>query len=89
MPLSDMLGGVATYFLYKILHKRYPLLPLVFYALTTSASVGLMLTALEVGGFWILAGSVAVSEIVILAAGYPIIRSIVRTLRARGIDVED
>ncbi len=88
MPLSDMLGGVATYYFYKILRKRYPLLPLVFYALTTSASVGLMLTALDVGGFWVLAGSVAVSEIVILAAGYPIIQSIVRTLRARGIDVE-
>ncbi len=88
MPLTDTLGGVATYFLYQLLGKRFPILPLIFYALTTSASVGLMLTALDVGGFWILAGSVAVSEIVILTAGYPIMRFIIHTLRTRGVDMD-
>ena len=89
MPLTDMAGGVLAYALHRLILKRLPVLALGIYAITTSLSVGLMLTALGAGGFWILAGSVAVSELIILIAGYPLIAWIVRLLRLRGIDLED
>lgn len=89
MPLTDMAGGILAYYLYRVTMKRLPLLPLAVYAISTSLSVGLMLTVLGAGGFWLLAGSVAVSELVILVAGYPLIMWIVRLLRLRGIDLEE
>lgn len=88
MPLTDAAGGLLANYIFALLKKHFPLLPLIVYALTTSISVGLMLTMYGLGGFWILAGSVAVSELVILLGGYPIIRFIVRTLQSRGIDLE-
>lgn len=88
MPLSDMAGGLLAWWLYRLLRRHWPLLPLSVYAITTSLSVGLMLTVLGAVGFWVLAGSVAVSELVILLAGYPLIAWIIRLLRLRGIDME-
>ncbi len=89
MPLTDIAGGVIAYYLFQALRNRYPFAPLSVYAITTSASVGLMLTALGVGGFWILAGSVAVSELVILIAGYPLMMWIIQILQARGIHLRE
>src|ERR1700690_3380655 len=86
MPLTDAAGGLLAFYLFRILNKRYPLISLAIYALTTSLSVGLMLTFYGLGGFWLLSASIAVSELVILLAGYPIIRFIVNSLRSRGID---
>jgi len=88
MPLTDMAGGVLAYFLYRWTSRRYPIPVLIIYAITTSLSVGLMLTVLGAGGFWILAASVAVSEIIILIAGYPLMAWIARLLKVRGIDLE-
>lgn len=88
MPLTDMVGGLLAWGIYRLLRQRWPLVPLIMYAITTSLSVGLMLTALGEGGFWLLAGSVAVSELIILIAGYPLIVGMVRLLRSRGIELE-
>jgi len=88
MPLTDMAGGFLAWWLFRLLRQRLPLIPLAIYAITTSLSVGLMLTALGTGGFWVLSGTVAVSELVILFAGYPLILWIARLLKARGIDLK-
>jgi uncharacterized membrane protein len=88
MPLTDAAGGLIAFFLYRALGKRYPLIPLAVYALTTSAAVGLMLTFYGLGGFWFLSATVAVSELIILLAGYPLIRFVIRSLQSRGIDLE-
>jgi uncharacterized membrane protein len=88
MPITDMAGGLLAWWLYCLLRRRLPLIPLSVYALTTSLSVGLMLTVLGAGGFWVLAGSVAVSELIILMAGYPLIVGMIRLLRSRGIEVD-
>ncbi len=88
MPLTDVAGGLLAWGLFRLLRRRWPLVPLILYAITTSLAVGSMLTVLGAGGFWLLAGSVAVSELVILIAGYPLITWIVRMLRTRGIDME-
>ena len=89
MPLTDMAGGVLIYFLNRWTGSRFPLVALTIYAITTSLSVGLMLTVLGAGGFWILTGSVAVSEIIILIAGYPLMRWMIRLLKIRGVNLED
>jgi uncharacterized membrane protein len=88
MPLSDTAGGLLAWWLYRLLRRRWPVVPLALYAVTTSLSVGLMLTALGEGGFWALAGLVAISELIILIAGYPLIMGAVRLLRSRGIELE-
>jgi uncharacterized membrane protein len=88
MPFTDMAGGFLAWWLFRLLRRRFPVLPLAVYAITTSVSVGLMLTVLGAGGFWLLAGSVAVSELIIVIAGYPLILGIVRLLRSRGIELE-
>ncbi len=88
MPLTDMAGGLLAWWLFQLLRRRLPLIPLAVYAITTSVAVGLMLTVLGAGGFWLLAGSVAISELIILIAGYPLIMWIVRLLRMRGIDLQ-
>ena len=59
------------------------------YALTTGAAVGLMLTVFEVGGFWILTGSIALSEAIIFLAGLPIVASIQNILSKRGLRLDD
>ena len=89
MPLTDMAGGALAYFLNRWTGRRYPIVVMAIYAITTSLSVGLMLTVLGAGGFWILAGSVAVSEVIILVAGYPLMAWMVRLLKIRGINLED
>ena len=89
MPFSDMAGGLLAWWLFRLLRQRWPLVPLVLYAITTSLSVGLMLTMLGVGeiGFLAQAGLVAVSELVILLAGYPLVAWMARLLLRRGISV--
>lgn len=88
MPLTDIAGGLLAWWLYRLLQPRLPVIPLAVYAITTSLSVGLMLTVLGAGGFWVLAGSVAASELVILIAGYPLIAGMIRLLRSRGVEME-
>jgi uncharacterized membrane protein len=84
MPLTDIVGGLLAWALYYfILRQRLAVLPMILYALTTGAAVGLMLWALGLGGFWFLAGSVAASEMVILVGGLPIMLGIEKWLEGR------
>ena len=85
MPLTDIFGGLLAYAIFRALGRKWAALPLLAYALTTGAAVGLMLTVFQVGGFWILTGSVAISEIIIFLAGLPIIASIRSILQQRGL----
>ena len=50
MPLTDIAGGLLAYAIFRALGRRWPILPMLVYALTTGAAVGLMLTVFEVGG---------------------------------------
>ena len=88
MPLTDMAGGLLAWWLFRLMRRHLPLISLAVYAITTSLSVGLMLTMLGAGGFWILAGSVGISELLILIAAYPLVMWMVRLLRARHIDLQ-
>ncbi len=89
MPLTDIAGGVIAYFLFRWMGKRLPLVALGVYAITTSLSVGLMLSFYGAGGMWLLAGSVAIPEFIILIGGYPVIKSIIHVLKSRGIYLEE
>ena len=88
MPLTDLAGGWLAWWLYRLMQRRWPLVALAVYAMTTSLAVGLMLTALGTGGFWVLAGLVAVPEFIILIGGYPLMLGVLRLLQARGIHLE-
>lgn len=84
MPITDMVGGLLAWFIYKVINRKLPIVPIVVYALTTGVSVGLMLAMLGVGGFWLMTASVGASELIILIAGIPVIFFVMRILRARG-----
>jgi uncharacterized membrane protein len=73
MPLTDIAGGLMAYFVYRALREKLPAIPMLLYALSTGASVGLMLSVLGVGGFWIMTFYVTASEAVILLAAIPIV----------------
>jgi len=89
MPLTDMAGGVVAWGIYILLRKRWPVIPLTIYALTTGSAVGLMLYMFGSGGIWFLIGAVSVSELVILLGGIPIIFGIVRIVKTRGLKFLD
>lgn len=84
MPITDMIGGGIAWGIYRLFSNRWPAIPMVVYALTTGAAVGLMLTVLGVGGFWLLFVSVGASELIILVAGTPIIFYVAQILQKRG-----
>jgi len=85
MPFTDIAGGLLAYAIYQALGRRWAAVPMLVYALTTGAAVGLMLTVFEVGGFWLLTATIAISEAIIFLAGLPIIASIRHILKERGI----
>lgn len=87
MPITDVLGGVLAWLLYKALRERWPMLPMLVYAVTTGAAVGLMLMMFDLGGFWFLTGTVTASEAIILLAGIPMMFFIKRILDERGISL--
>ncbi len=89
MPVTDIAGGFCAWGVYKFMRDRWPAVPMTIYAMTTGAAVGLMLYVLGLGGFWFLAGTVALSELVILLGGIPIIFEIARILKARGSKILD
>ncbi len=88
MPITDAAGGLLAYGVYRLLHKRWAVVPMLVYALTTGGAVGLMLTVLGLGGFWFLSATIVASEIIIFLAGLPIVMSIRRILKQRGIDLD-
>jgi uncharacterized membrane protein len=86
MPFTDVAGGLLAWALYRfVLRERWPVLPMAVYALTTGAAVGLMLWAFGLGIFWLLAGAVAASELVILIGGTPLMFWIEEMLERRGV----
>jgi uncharacterized membrane protein len=83
MPLTDIFGGLLAWTLYYFLGKRWAVLPMALYALTTGMAVGLMLWALGLGGFVFLTATVTLSELVILIGGLPIMRQVVEWMPPR------
>ena len=88
MPFSDLAGGLFAWVIYRyLLRKHLAVIPMVIYAITTGAAVGLMLTMMGAGGFWFMFVTVGISEMIILAAGTPLIFWIVKTLKDRGVNL--
>jgi len=87
MPFTDMAGGLLAWLIYRALGRRWPVVPMVLYAVTTGAAVGLMLSMLGSGGYWVVTLPVAGSELIILIAGVPVIFGIQRLLHSRGIEL--
>jgi uncharacterized membrane protein len=90
MPFTDMAGGLLAWALFRYIfrsHTRFAVVPMAVYALCTGAAVGLMLSLLGFGGFWLMTLSVGASEAIILVAGAPLMLWIVKTLKDRGIDL--
>jgi len=86
MPLTDTLGGVLAWWIYtKLLNRSMPSISMFIYALTTAASVALMLVFFGAGGFWFLFVTIFISEAILLIAGIPIVFNIVKMLNIRGV----
>ena len=85
MPLTDMAGGLLAWAIYRMLRQRWAALPMSIYALTTGLAVGTMLFVFQLGGFWLLSGAVAASELLIMVGGIPLIFGMRRILEQRGI----
>jgi uncharacterized membrane protein len=86
MPFTDMVGGLIAWALYRfVLRRRWPVVPMAVYALTTGLAVGMMLWAFGLGGFWLLAGTVVISELIILVGGTPLVFWIETMLEKRGV----
>ena len=89
MPLTDILGGLLVWAVYKLLLRRKaPALAMALYALTTSLAVSAMLAILGVDAFLVLFPPILFSELVIMAPATPLIFWIKRQLQARGIELE-
>lgn len=73
MPLTDIVGGVIAWGIYRALRERFAVIPCTVYALSTAAAVALMLWALGIGGFWFMLLTVGISELAILIGGIPLI----------------
>ena len=69
MPLTDIVGGLLAWALYRLLRQRWAVLPCILYAVTTGLAVAFMLVMLGVGGFWLMFATVTVSEVVVLIGG--------------------
>jgi len=73
MPLTDMIGGVLAWAIYRVLRRRWMVLPCAVYALTTGASVALMLWALGIDAFPISFALISASELAILFGAIPLL----------------
>ena len=76
MPLTDILGGLLAWGIYHALRERYPVIPMLIYALTTSAAVALMLYLLGLEGGIFAGFPIFISEALILVGAIPIARYI-------------
>ena len=72
MPLTDILGGLLAWGIYRTLGERYPVIPMLVYALTTSAAVALMLSLLGLSGGLLAGLAIFVSEAIILVGAIPV-----------------
>ena len=87
MPLTDIAGGLLAWAVFRAMRERLPFVAMIVYALTTGASVGLMLRAFGLGGFWFLSAGVVVSELIVLLGGLPLVLWMVRILEMRGASI--
>lgn len=83
MPLTDILGGILAYYLYRWAGQKY--LAMAVYGLTTAFSVALMLSFLGVGGFFYLVFFLAISEEIILLGGTPLVFQLLKIEKFRHI----
>lgn len=72
MPVSDMLGGLLAWAIYRALRQRYIVVPCIVYAMTTALSVALMLWAIGIAPFWFSVLTVGIGELVAIVGGLPI-----------------
>ncbi len=95
MPITDLIGGLLIYRVFQSVIRVFPhrtgtaewivaILSMILYAVTTSASVALMLWAFGIDGYWILFWPILASELIILNAGIPIILQLRSYLVLRG-----
>ena len=70
--LSSPYVGLLAWGIYRSLSERFPVIPMLIYALTTSAAVALMLYLLGLGGGSIAGLAIFISEAVILIGSIPI-----------------
>jgi len=87
MPISDILGGFLAWGVFTLMRRRFPVVAMIAYSTTTGLSVGLMLMAFGLGGFWILSAGVIASELIICLAGLPLVLWMVRILEMRGASI--
>ncbi len=76
MPFTDFAGGVLCWWLGRL----SPWLGVTIYALTTAASVSLMINVLTAMPFLPLFASIGTSELILLVGGLPLMRFITRRL---------
>jgi uncharacterized membrane protein len=69
MPAMSTVGAVPMW----LLGRRLLLLTSWFYAVVTGLSVALMISVIEKKGFWVLAGSVTASQLIIMTLGFAIL----------------
>ena len=69
MPITDMVGGLIAWLLFRAVRRRSIFPSLLIYAITTGLSVGLMLAAFGLGIWYVAAIPVIVSELIILVVG--------------------
>ena len=88
-PLTDMLGGLLAWGVYRfLLRRKAPALAMALYALTTSLAVTAMLALLGVDAFLVLFPPILISELLIMVPATPLIFWIKRQLQARGVELE-
>ncbi|MGB9521300.1 MAG: QueT transporter family protein [Anaerolineales bacterium] len=83
MPITDILGGILAYFLYRWSGQKY--LAMAVYGLTTALSVAMMLSFLGVGGFLYLVLLLSFSEEIILLGGIPLVLQLMKIAKFRQI----
>jgi uncharacterized membrane protein len=69
MPIMSTIGAIPMW----LLRRRLLLATSWFYAVVTGLSVALMISVLEKKGFWVLAGSVTASQMIIMTAGFALL----------------
>lgn len=78
MPLANLLGGVACW----AIGRRIPILGATAYALVIAAAVGFMLSVLLRAPFLALFPWIAISELILIVGGVPLMRGLLRVLGA-------
>lgn len=89
MPITDIIGGLIAYSVFRMLGKKNMYIPALVYAVTTGLAVGVMLQSFGVDIWYLAAVPVIISEAILLLVGAPIIKRIVDTLEMRGIVLQE